>query len=186
MADIIIPSHPYQSDTYPEEEWGWRGIIDPTLTRCGSPRDELLFNYSFDCGVIGWGFEPLYPAIITDNGDGSLHLKTESNFGSLVPEKGTYPNGTYVIEVKFRNQVGNGKISFRRPNGTWVSTPTVGDGVHQSDTFTGIISEIHVGADGDNTYEADYEYISLKKVVTQNVTYQGENVLYQGEQVVWA
>jgi hypothetical protein len=129
----------------------------------------MLYNWTFDCGLDGWGFEPLYPATLTDNGDGSVHLKTESNFGSLVPTDGTYPGDTYIIEVSIRNQVGNGKISFRRPNGTWVSTPTLGDGVHQSNVFTGQIREIHVGADGDNTYEADYEYISLKKHIATRV-----------------
>ena len=129
---------------------------------CPKPQDEYLFNHSFDCGTSGWNFDPTYPATITDNGDGSLHLKTDSDWGSLVPDTIPHSNKSWIIEVKFRNQVGNGKISFRRPNGTWVSTPTVGDGVHTSNVYNGEIREIHVGADSDPTYEADYEYISLK------------------------
>jgi len=132
---------------------------------CFKPVGEYLYNYTFDCGTLGWDFDPAYPATITDNGDGSLHLKADSPFGSLVPDKGTFDAADWVIEVEIVNQVGSGKISFRRPNGTWVSTPTLGDGVHQSNPFSGAIAEIHVGADGDDTYEADYLYISLKKRV---------------------
>ena len=145
---------------------------------CSKPNGELLNNYSFDCGLLSWGFDPTYPAILTDNGNGSVHLKTDSNFGSLVPNDGTYPANDYIIEVSILNQIGDGKISFRRPNGTWVSTPTLGDGVHQSAVFSGEIREIHVGADGDNTYEADYEYISLKvNVATYVVDDFGNQVI---------
>jgi len=150
---------------------------------CFKPIGEYLFNSSFECGLLGWDFDPAYPATITDNGDGSLHLKTASPFGSLVPDKETFDAAEWVIEVKFRNQVGNGKISFRRPNNTWVSTPTIGDGVHQSNPFSGAIAEIHVGADGDDTYEADYEYISLRKRTDKYVTHLGDTVTYNGEVV---
>ena len=129
---------------------------------CYAPPGEMLYNWTFDCGTDGWHNDPLYPGTITDNGDGSVHLQANDEWASLVPDKQSYPSDSYVVEVKFRNQVGNGKISFRRPNGLWVNTPTVGDGVHQSNPFSGAISEIHVGADGDPTYEADYEYISLR------------------------
>ena len=153
---------------------------------CYPSGDEYLYNFSFECGVSGWDNAPIYPATITDNGDGSLHLKTDSNWGSLVPNKGTYPANDWIIEVKFRNQIGNGKISFRRPNGTWVSTPTIGDGVHQSAVFSGEIREIHVGADDDITYEADYEYISLKVNVAEKLTTDSGETLTtdNGEELV--
>jgi len=146
---------------------------------------ELLYNHSFDCGISGWSFADVYPAIITDNGDGSLHLKTDSDWGSLVPSRQSYPDNSYIIEVKFRNQVGNGKISFRRPNNTWVSTPTIGDGVHQSAVFNGAIKEIHVGADSDSTYEADYEYISLRVNVAKNIIHDGKNVVHNGQNIIY-
>jgi hypothetical protein len=138
---------------------------DGSNIKCPKPIGEYLSNHTFDCGTLGWDFDPAYTAEITDNGDGSVHLKTTSDFGSLVPDKLPTESAEWVCEVKFRNQVGNGKISFRKPNNVWVSTPTIGDGVHSA-TYNGIIKELHVGADGDNTYEADYEYISIKKVVT--------------------
>jgi len=147
---------------------------------CPKPIGEYLLNHSFDCGILGWWFEPVYPAIITDNGDGSLHLKTDSNFGSLVPNTLPTESADWICEVKFRNQIGNGKISFRRPNNVWVSTPTIGDGIHSA-TYTGVIKELHVGADGDPTYEADYEYISIRKA--DAVTHNGETVTYNGEVV---
>ena len=154
-----------------------------SIKGCNQPNGEFLTNWSFECGTMGWGFDPAYPAIITDNGDGSLHLKTDSNFGSLVPNDQIYPAADWIIEVKFRNQIGNGKISFRRPNNSWVSTPTIGDGVHQSNPFSGAIAEIHVGADGDSTYEADYEYISLKVRTKDYLTYKNEILTYKGEEL---
>jgi len=155
------------------------------MNSCPRPNGELLDNWTFDCGTRNWSFAPVYPATITDNGDGSLHLKTDSDWGSLVPVHQTYPDNSYIIEVKFRNQVGNGKISFRRPNNSWVSTPTIGDGVHQSAVFNGAIKEIHVGADSDPSYEADYEYISLKVHTADNVIFNNNNVVFNGNNVIF-
>ena len=126
------------------------------------PDYERLENYEFDCGLKGWGFDPKYPAILTYENAGEAHLRTDSNFGSLVPNNLPTESEEWVCEVKFKNQNGDGKISFRKPNNVWVSTPTLGDGVHRA-TYTGVISELHVGANGDANYEADYEYISLRK-----------------------
>ena len=36
MGEIIMPKWTRMADRYPEEEWTWRGIIDPTLVG-GSP-----------------------------------------------------------------------------------------------------------------------------------------------------
>jgi hypothetical protein len=146
---------------------------------------EFIPNWSFDCGLYKWGFDPTYPAILTDNGDGSVHLKTDSNFGSLVPDDDTFPNGDWVLECKVRNVVGNGKLSIRRPNGTWVTnTLYTTDGTYHSN-YSGIIAEIHVGADGDPTFEADYDYISLRKRVTDSVVINGELITHDGEEVVY-
>ena len=134
---------------------------DEELEVCAKDVDEFLDNAQFTCGIAYWGHAPIYPAEISDNGDGTVHLKTLSEWGSLVPGNDSFPNGSWIIEVEILNQVGNGKISFRKPNGQWVSTPTIGDGVHTA-TYTGEIREIHVGADSDPNYEADYNYISLK------------------------
>jgi len=167
MAIVIPPRYEYipQVDAYKEEEWTWRGIVDPRhVGSCRPILGEYLYNYTFDCGTDGWGYDLNYPATITDNGDGSVHLKTESDFGSLVPREIPTEDSEWVCQVEIVNQVGNGKISFRQPDGLWHSTPTLGDGMHKSDPYVGIIREIHVGADGDDTYEADYKYISLRKV----------------------
>ena len=161
------------------------GDISGGPSFCAKPAGQYLDNWTFDCGMKYWGFDSAYPATITDNEDGSLHLKTDSNFGSLVPDNETFEAANWVIEVKFRNQVGNGKISFRRPNNTWVSTPTIGDGVHQSNPFSGAIAEIHVGADGDDTYEADYEYISLRKRTDKYVTYESDTVEYLSKPITY-
>ena len=146
---------------------------------------EFLANWSFDCGLYQWSFDPSYPATLTDNGDGSVHLKTDSNFGSLVPAGAPFPAASWVIEVVVRNVIGNGKMSFRRLNGTWVSTPFNTDGTHRSNAFSGGISEIHCGADGDNTFEADFDSISLRQVTAESLVYNGILVTMDGEQIVY-
>ena len=79
------------------------GFIGGAGAPCPRPDDEYLFNYSFDCGKLGWNYELIYPAVITDNGDGSLHLKTDSDFGSLVPNTIPHDNQSWIIEVSIRN-----------------------------------------------------------------------------------
>ena len=130
---------------------------------CPHAQWEILYNASFDCGLDGWGFDPTYPATISDNGDGSVHLKADSSFGSLVPFLPvSLPWQTYIIECKVRNVVGTGKMSLRRINNTWYNSPDITtDGVHTFE-YTGNIKEIHVGANSDPNFEADYDYISLK------------------------
>ena len=76
---------------------------------CPKPAGELLYNWSFDCGTSGWHFDPNYPAIITDNGDGSIHIVANSNYGSVVPNKQIFPIDEYVLEIEVANVVGNGK-----------------------------------------------------------------------------
>ena len=146
---------------------------------CPQPPGEFLYNWTFDCGDLKWGFDSNYPAIITDNGDGSLHLQSTSNFGSLVPEIGVFPSDNYIISCKIRNISGTGKMSIRRTNNSWHNSPDITtDGIHSYE-YSGDIKEIHVGAQADDTYEADYEYISLRKN-DGTVTYIGVPVTYNG------
>jgi hypothetical protein len=139
--------------------------LGPQGVNCNPSGGEYLYNWTFDCGVDGWGFSPAYPATITDNEDGSLHLKSDSNYGSLVPNEQAYEDADWVLTCKVRNIVGTGKLSLRRPNNTWVnSAPYTTDGEYSLE-FSGAIKEIHVGAFNDATYQADYEYISLRKQI---------------------
>jgi hypothetical protein len=162
MAEIIMPPWTPQDLIYPEEEWTWRGIVDPSLFTCGSPREELLFNYSFDCGLNGWGNDPNYPATLTDNGDGSIHIKANSNYGSVVPDNQIFPTETYVLEIEVANVVGNGKMSIRNQANTWFNLEyfTV-DGTYTVE-YTGNIKDIHCGASNDATFECDFLSYSLK------------------------
>jgi hypothetical protein len=68
-----------------------------------------------------------------------------------------------VLEVKVRNLVGNGKASIRRPNLTWINYLfDAGDGVYTF-TYTGVVHDMHVGANNDSTAQMDFDYISLRK-----------------------
>jgi len=154
VGKAFKPFRPFKLKTY----LGGVGTVD----ECRGTNGELLYNYSFDCGIKGWGFDPSYPATITDNGDGSLHLKTNSNFGSLVPNKDDFGNSNYILECEVKNIIGNGKMSIRDSGGAWHNFSFTTNGIHTF-FYDGDIREIHCGADGDTTYEADYEYISLRK-----------------------
>jgi hypothetical protein len=146
---------------------------------------EFLINWDFNCGKYGWGHSPAYPATITDNGDGSLHLKADSNYGSLVPHSQTFDSANWLLECKVRNIAGNGKLSLRRPNNVWINSPIyTTDGVY-SLAFSGAIKEIHVGAANDATYEADYDYISLKKVSDNAVTLNGIPIYIDGVPITY-
>ena len=146
---------------------------------CPKPANEMLTNYTFNCGLYCWGFAPAYPATLTDNGDGTVHLKTNSNYGSLVPDSAVFPAGNYTIAIRVLNVVGKGKISIRSSNMAWHNlTEYTADGVY-TETYSGDIVEIHVGAANDSSFEADYNYISL--IDNSIVTYQGEVVYNNGE-----
>jgi hypothetical protein len=184
MADeIIMPPFTPQDELYPEEEWTWRGIVDPTIFTCGSPRGELLFNYSFKCGLNGWHFDPNFPAELTDNGDGSVHLKAIDRYGSCVPDDQTFDNDTYTLTIEVANVVGNGKMSIRNTGNTWFNLQTfTADGTYAAE-YTGDIKEIHCGADSDTTFECDFLSYSLKVKTKDYLTYEGEQLTYEGEQL---
>ena len=157
---------------------------DRTIKFC-SPAGQLLKNFSFDCGTKYWGFSPLYPAIITNNGDGSLHLKADSEWGSLVPEIEVFTSSDYILECKVRNVVGTGKMSIRKTDDTWVNSPDItSDGIYTFE-YTGNIKEIHCGANSDQNYEADYDYISLRDKNSNIVTYLGDTVRHIREVVTY-
>jgi hypothetical protein len=159
---------------YPEEEWGWRGIIDPLLTRCGSPRGELLHNYSFDCGLGGWGHDPKFPATLTDNGDGSIHLYANDRYGSVVPDKQDFPNNTYILTIEVANVAGNGKMSIRNTANQWFNLETfTADGTYSVE-YTGNIKNIHCGADNNIGFECDF--LSYSLIVKTGATIQRERL----------
>jgi len=158
--------------------------LHPGGDKCRPVGGEYLYNFTFDCGVDGWSFDPAYPADITDNGDGSVHLQTQSNFGSLVPNDDVFPSASWVLKCKVRNVNGTGKMSIRLPNGTWVnSAEYTADGEYTMH-YTGAISEIHVGASSDPNYSADYEYISLRQELPNSIIHDNELVTYNGNQLI--
>jgi hypothetical protein len=129
---------------------------------CPKPQDELLNNWTFDCGVRSWHFDPNYPATITDNGDGSVHLVTNSNYGSVVPDKQIFPTETYVLEIEVANVVGNGKMSIRNQANQWHNLEYfTADGIYTVE-YTGNIKDIHCGASNDTNFSCDFLSYSLK------------------------
>jgi hypothetical protein len=170
MDTIIMDPWTPSAARYPEEEWTWRGIVDPATLRCGSGVDELLFNYSFDCGTVGWHFDPNFPAVITDNGDGSVHLNATDRYGSVVPDKQIFPVDTYVLTIEVANVSGNGKMSIRNQANQWFNLETfTTDGTYTVE-YTGNIKDIHCGADNNIGFECDFLSYSLKKVVVEILT----------------
>jgi hypothetical protein len=72
-----------------------------------------------------------------------------------------HPNGTYTLEISVRNVVGSGKASVRQGNNAWTNLFTFDSDGTYSGTYTGEIRDINVGANGDTTFEADFDYVSL-------------------------
>jgi hypothetical protein len=137
---------------------------------CPSPDGELLFNWTFDCGVSGWHFDPNFPAVITDNDDGSIHLRATTRYGSVVPDKQRFPVDTYVLTIEVANVSGNGKMSIRNQANQWFNLETFNaDGTYTVE-YTGNIKDIHCGADNNTGFECDFLSYSLKKVVVEVLT----------------
>jgi hypothetical protein len=152
---------------------------------CPQLEGELLYNASFDCGVSGWHFDPNYPATITDNGDGSVHIVTNSNYGSVVPNKQIFPIADYVLTIEVANVVGNGKMSIRNQHNNWFNLKYFDtDGVYTTD-YSGNIKDIHCGASNDNSFNCDFLSYSLKLKVANQVVFNGDPVTYGGEEVVY-
>ena len=157
---------------YPQEEWTWRGIVNPSLleTTCLASGTQILDNSAFNCGVDGWGSnEEFYPATITDNGNGSVHLRSDTDYGSIIPLQvlnGPLPVGDYELTIIVGNITGASKASIRNTGGTWASV-TIVDGTNVI-PYTGDIDTINVGADNDAAHEADYYFYGLKEIILPN------------------
>jgi hypothetical protein len=137
------------------------GLYTGASTFCINPPGELLYNWTFECGVLGWGHAPAYPATITDNGNGSIHLRTNSRYGSVVPDNDVFGHGEYVLEIVLESVRGNGKMSIRDPANNWHNiTYFSSDGIHIA-KYTGAIKDIHCGASNDATFKCDFLSYSL-------------------------
>jgi hypothetical protein len=132
------------------------------LPMIANPKEELLYNYEFDCGLRSWHFDSKFPAILTDNDDGSIHIKATSNYGSVVPDKQRFPYAKYILEIEVVNVVGNGKMSIRNTANTWFNIQYFNaDGIYAAE-YTGNIKDIHCGASNDATFQCDFLRYSLK------------------------
>jgi hypothetical protein len=155
---------------------------------CERPAGEYMYNHSFDCGVAGWTHNPQYNATLTDNGDGTIHLRADTNYGSVCPVVIPTEDTEWILEVKVRNQTGTkgGKLSIQRPNNQWdtVEFGSTADGVYQN-TYTGSIKSIDVGASNEAGFEMDLEYLSLRKVNSNIVTFDGDTVMNENEVVTY-
>ncbi len=130
------------------------------------PEFELLYNHDFDCGLTLWNDNP-YDAVLTDNGDGSIHIKAVEPYGCICPVEmpDLSKNVTYRVTINVRNIVGNGVISIHTDAG-WQYYTFNTDEQHIFDfSSSSTIIELAVGADNDTNFECDLDYISLKKLV---------------------
>ena len=137
---------------------GLLSLPDP----CDPKGGELLYNTNFYCGLSGWHFDPNYTAELTDNGNGSIHLKATSNYGSVVPDNQNYPNDTYILKIEVANVQGNGKMSIRNTANTWFNLLYFTTPGTYSVEYTGSIKDIHCGASNDTDFECDFLSYSLK------------------------
>ena len=151
-------------------------------TTCLAEGTQLFDNSNFDCGTDNWHSDPTYPATITDNGDGTIHLDGDTEYGSIIPDNDSFPDGSYTITVNATDIVGVGKVSIRDGGGTWHSQ-TLLDGVNEY-LYTGVIDTVNIGADNDVTFECNFDFVGLE--IDTTVTFNGEPVTFNGEVVTWS
>ena len=129
---------------------------------CSHPQGEFLNNWTFSCGLKGWQEDPNYPATITDNGDGSVHIEAIDQWGSLQPISHSFPAGDYTVRIGVANMTGNGKFSYRIGSTWHTHSPlTPGENIF-SFTASDEINNFVVGADADTNFVADIMYVSLR------------------------
>jgi len=129
---------------------------------CDTPLGEFLYNWSFDCGLDGWQGDPSYPADVTDNGDGSIHIKAIDQWGSVQPLGLPFQAGDYTVRIGVSSMTGNGKFSYRIGSIWHTHSPLeLGENIF-SFTANGEINNFVVGADADTSFEADVMYISMR------------------------
>jgi hypothetical protein len=140
------------------------------FTNLPIPDEQIFLNPNFEEGTSNWVNDPTYPATITDNGDGSIHLKSDSEYGSITPQQlegNPLVSGHYLLKASVINQTGvrRGKLSIRDTGNNWYNEyfDSMDDGVYEHD-YTGNIKEIHIGADNDSTFECDFLWVSLIKL----------------------
>ena len=126
---------------------------------CDARGTQLFDNSSFNCGVENWTSDPTYPATITDNGDGSIHLQSDTEYGSIIPTRDTHPDESYDITIAVRNVTGAGKVSIRDGGGTWHSQTLV-DGTNTY-PYVGVVDTVNIGADNDVTFECDFDFVGM-------------------------
>ena len=146
-----------------ETDWQefWTRVKDTVVpARCPAMGLQLFDNSDFACGTDRWGSnEEFYPATITDNGDGSIHLKSDTDYGSVIPYNRVHPDDSYTLTIVVRNMAGNGKASIRNTGGTWNSVTLV-DGTNTI-PYTGDVDTINIGADNDASFECDFDFIGM-------------------------
>jgi hypothetical protein len=199
LDGLTVGVHPFEltidTDGTYHLGFGVNGPVGSTATfsymstkEIEQPEGEYLMNSQFDCGTFMWTHNPQYNATLTDNGDGSIHLLANTQFGSVVPARIPTEDANWVIEVKVRNQTGTkgGKISIQRPNNRWdtVVFGSVADGIYRNE-YSGVIKTIDIGANNEVGFEMDVDYYSLRKVDSNIVTYEGDTVEYNEKVVTY-
>jgi hypothetical protein len=152
--------HPDTVDLHLADIKVWSLVRD----MCPEYEYELLRNYTFDCGLNHFSYDPNYPATLTYTTPGEVHLVTNSSYGSVVPTlQEIFPSDDYTIRCKVKDVSGNGKMSIRNSANTWFNVKLYDtDGIYEAD-YTGNIKDIHIGASNDENSSATYEWISLRK-----------------------
>ena len=160
------------------EQWEIYSKITGSI--CHKPEDELLRNPSFDCGLAYWGYHPTFPAELTNNNNGSIHIKALNNYSSLEPidtiTGNGFPSGEYILKVEVANIVGNGKVSFKTNDWSGNFPLANGTNIIAFDSNGRDITRLAIGANNDVTFEADILSVSLKKTDSYKVTYRGLDV----------
>jgi hypothetical protein len=153
---------------------------------CPKPDGQLLYNWDFRCGRAGWAYRKAYDTEITANSDWSIHFKAKSIYSSLVPvHDEIFPADTYIYEFEAKNVSGNGRVVIQDSTDQWHTLLTYTTDGYYKVEYTGDIKQLVTGANNDDTFEADYYFVSLRRANDPVVSYRGDTVTYQDETVTY-
>ncbi len=135
-----------------------------SIFACLKPQREYLTNWTFDCGLHNWTFDPTYPAELIDNQNGSVTVISQSKYGSIVPEDIPTDDKEWILQCNVAEIQGSAKMSIRI-GGVWTNHPFNSIGNHLM-RKTGVIDEIHIGANNDTNANLTLLDISLQAMET--------------------
>ena len=141
----------------------FRTFNDDAVTDWTKRYPNLNGNPFFDYGTLRWKQSGSHTSDLTDNHDGTVHIKALSNYGGISPEIENYPRGDYVIGYKCDNVISSGKLAWY-DGSNWHNEP-----VFNSDIDTTVLAIdtkvelLTINANNNTTFECDIDHFFIQR-----------------------